>query len=154
MISWFIMTYAEWLFDRMKIQMMRVMMSMKQMRKLLWKATQPHWMRTVVVSTNTSYSKKFCKVRIRTFFFNMEKKTRNLTMPVFVAMSRCVCSFSILFNSAVNCWATVVSMIGEWLSIEHWWSSADGGTLVPGNTLVPVPLCSSQMSHRPTGDWI
>jgi len=64
MISWFIMTYAEWLFHRMKIQTMRVMMSTKQMRKLLWKATQPHWMKILVVSTNTLYSKKFCKVCI------------------------------------------------------------------------------------------
>jgi hypothetical protein len=67
---------------------MIVMMNMKQMRKLLWKATQPLWMKIIVVSTNTSYSKKFCSVRIRKFF-NVEKKTLNLKMPVFVAMSGC-----------------------------------------------------------------
>jgi len=76
------MTYAERLFHRMMRVMMRVMMSTKQMRRQLWKATQPHWMKRVVVSMNTSYSKKFCNVCIRIFYFNVEKKTLNLTIPV------------------------------------------------------------------------
>jgi hypothetical protein len=63
--------------------MMIVMMNMKQMKKLLWKATQPLWMKTIVVSTSTSYSKKFCKVRIRAFLC-LEKETLNLKIPVFV----------------------------------------------------------------------
>jgi len=55
-----------------------------------------------------------------------------------------------LFNNAVKCWDYLVSVIDEWVKLEHWWS--DTNWVKPIYSVRNLSQCQSIL-QKPSMDW-